>query len=179
MSSERGGGGRCQTFSFSFFPCSADHERDWPPCKVIFFGLATNVLNVRNNNDSLLISSCVTNYADILMIGVLLLMIWHCQLAVVYTYVPVLELVIVSRVLVVDLSSQPVGSHASQFLRRDTLNYSIFMLVALFLVRTSVFYTRYIFFNGFLVPCCFLLRIVYFLMVFVPCCFGYQNTVIT
>ena len=23
-----GGGGRCQTFSFSFFPCSADHERD-------------------------------------------------------------------------------------------------------------------------------------------------------
>ena len=46
----RGGGGvRCQTFSFSFFPCSADHERDWPPCKVVFFGLATNALNVRNN----------------------------------------------------------------------------------------------------------------------------------
>ena len=43
----RGGGGvRCQTFSFSFFPCSADHERDWPPCKVFFFGLATNALNV-------------------------------------------------------------------------------------------------------------------------------------
>ena len=34
------------------FPCSADHERDWPPCKVVFFGLATNnnALNVRNNN---------------------------------------------------------------------------------------------------------------------------------
>ena len=50
----RGGGGggvRCQTFSFSFFPCSADHERDWPPCKVVFFGLATNALNVRNNNN--------------------------------------------------------------------------------------------------------------------------------
>ena len=31
------------------FPCSADHERDWPPCKVVFFGLATNTLNVRNN----------------------------------------------------------------------------------------------------------------------------------
>ena len=35
------------------FPCSADHERDWPPCKVLsssFFGLlATNTLNVRNN----------------------------------------------------------------------------------------------------------------------------------
>ncbi|CAN0266126.1 unnamed protein product, partial [Ascophyllum nodosum] len=31
------------------FPCSADHERDWPPCKVpgSFFGLATNTLNVR------------------------------------------------------------------------------------------------------------------------------------
>ena len=49
----RGGGGvRCQTFSFSFFPCSADHERDWPPCKVVFFGLATNALNVRNNNNN-------------------------------------------------------------------------------------------------------------------------------
>ena len=46
-----GGGGRCQTLSFSFFPCSADHEWDWPPCKVVFFGLATNVLNVRNNNN--------------------------------------------------------------------------------------------------------------------------------
>ena len=33
---------------FFFFPCSADHERDWPPCKVVFFGLATNALNVRN-----------------------------------------------------------------------------------------------------------------------------------
>ena len=49
----RGGGGRCQTFTFTFtfFPCSADHERDWPPCKVVFFGLATNALNVRNNNN--------------------------------------------------------------------------------------------------------------------------------
>ena len=43
---------RCQTFSFSFFPCSADHERDWPPCKVVFFGLATNALNVTNNNNN-------------------------------------------------------------------------------------------------------------------------------
>ena len=51
---QRAGGGvvRCQTFSFSFFPCSADHERDWPPCKVVFFGLATNALNVRNNNNN-------------------------------------------------------------------------------------------------------------------------------
>ena len=40
---------------FFFFPCSADHERDWPPCKVVFLGLATNALNVRNN----LIFRCV------------------------------------------------------------------------------------------------------------------------
>ena len=38
-------------FLFSF-PCSADHERDWPPCKVVFFGLATNALNVRNINNN-------------------------------------------------------------------------------------------------------------------------------
>ena len=44
-----GGGGAARLF---FFPCSADHERDWPPCKVVFFGLATNALNVRNNNNS-------------------------------------------------------------------------------------------------------------------------------
>ena len=43
-----GGGGRCQTFFFFF----ADHERDWPPCKVVFFELATNALNVRNNNNN-------------------------------------------------------------------------------------------------------------------------------
>ena len=36
---------------FFYFLCSADHERDWPPCKVVFFGLATNALNVRNNNN--------------------------------------------------------------------------------------------------------------------------------
>ena len=51
----RGGGGgrRCQNFLFFiFFPCSADHKRDWPPCKVDFFGLATNALNVRNNSNN-------------------------------------------------------------------------------------------------------------------------------
>ena len=47
-----GEGGRCQAFFFFFLPCSADHERDWPPCKVVFFGLATNALNVRNNNNN-------------------------------------------------------------------------------------------------------------------------------
>ena len=41
-SSAGGGRERCQTFSFFFFfSCGADHERDWPPCKVVFFGLAT------------------------------------------------------------------------------------------------------------------------------------------
>ena len=42
---------KSRTF-FLFFPCSADHERDWPPCKVVFFELATNALNVRNNNNN-------------------------------------------------------------------------------------------------------------------------------
>ena len=56
-SSARGGGegegmGGALPDFFFFFPCSADHERDWPPCKVIFFGLATNALNVRNNNNN-------------------------------------------------------------------------------------------------------------------------------
>ena len=29
-------GVRCQTFSFILFSCSADHERDWSPYKVVF-----------------------------------------------------------------------------------------------------------------------------------------------
>ena len=45
------GGGAARLFFF-FFPCSADHERDWPLCKVVFFGLATNALNVRNNSNN-------------------------------------------------------------------------------------------------------------------------------
>ena len=44
-----GGGGGGGGFFLLFFLCSADRERDWPPCKVVFFGLATNALNVRNN----------------------------------------------------------------------------------------------------------------------------------
>ena len=49
-----GGGGRALPvfFFLLFFPCSADHERDWPPCKEAFFGLTTNALNVRNNNNN-------------------------------------------------------------------------------------------------------------------------------
>ena len=46
-----GGGGAARLFIFLFFPCSADHERDWPPCKVVFLGLATNTVNVRSNNN--------------------------------------------------------------------------------------------------------------------------------
>ena len=45
-----GAGGGAGGAARHFLPCSADHERDWPPCKVVFFGLATNALNVRNNN---------------------------------------------------------------------------------------------------------------------------------
>ena len=47
-----GGGALPDFFFFFFFPCSADHERDCPPCKVVFFGLATNALNVRNNSNN-------------------------------------------------------------------------------------------------------------------------------
>ena len=44
------GGYAARLFILYSFPCSADHERDWlPSCKVVFFGLATNTLNVRNN----------------------------------------------------------------------------------------------------------------------------------
>ena len=45
------GGGGAARLLFFFFSCSADHERDCPPCKVVFFGLATNARNVRNNNN--------------------------------------------------------------------------------------------------------------------------------
>ena len=47
-----GGGYAARLFLLFSFPCSADHERDWPPCKVVFFRLATNTLNVRNNNNN-------------------------------------------------------------------------------------------------------------------------------
>ena len=50
-----GVGGECALpdfLFFNFFPCSADHERDWPPCKVFFSWLAINALNVRNNNNN-------------------------------------------------------------------------------------------------------------------------------
>ena len=41
----------CQTFSFVFyFPCSADRERDWLPCKVVYSGWQPIRWSVRNNN---------------------------------------------------------------------------------------------------------------------------------
>ena len=43
-----GAGGALPDFLFLFiFSCSSDHERDWPPCEAVFFGLATNALNVK------------------------------------------------------------------------------------------------------------------------------------
>ena len=48
----RGGGGDAARLLLFSFPCSADHERDWPPCKIVVFGLATNALTVRNNNSN-------------------------------------------------------------------------------------------------------------------------------
>ena len=31
-----GGGYAARLFLLFSFPCSADHERDWPPCKAVF-----------------------------------------------------------------------------------------------------------------------------------------------
>ena len=45
-----GGGGALPDFFFS--PLFSRPRADWPPCKVVFFGLATNALNVRNNNNN-------------------------------------------------------------------------------------------------------------------------------
>ena len=47
-----GWGGAAILNFFFFFPFSADHRRDWPPCKVVFLGLATDALNVRNNDNN-------------------------------------------------------------------------------------------------------------------------------
>ena len=33
-----GGGYAARLFLLFSFPCSADHEQDWPPCKVVFSG---------------------------------------------------------------------------------------------------------------------------------------------
>ena len=54
MGEERGGYVTI-LFFFFFFPCSADHERDWPPRKVVFFVLATNTLNIKNNKNNIIL----------------------------------------------------------------------------------------------------------------------------
>ena len=55
-----GGGDAARLFLLFSFPCSADHERDWTSCKVVFFGLATNTLNVRNNKQQT--TTCIHTY---------------------------------------------------------------------------------------------------------------------
>ena len=52
-----GEGYAARLFILFSFPRSADHERDWPSCKVVFFGLATNTLNMRNNKEEVCICS--------------------------------------------------------------------------------------------------------------------------
>ena len=47
-SSVGGGGGRFSLFFY--FSCLADHERDWPVCKVVFRVANQYVEYVRNNN---------------------------------------------------------------------------------------------------------------------------------
>ena len=68
-----GGGYAARLFLLFSFPCSADHERDWPPCKVVFFGLATNTLNVRNkcsdfslNNNKVLLRGSMNLFLHLL-----------------------------------------------------------------------------------------------------------------
>ena len=46
-----GGGGAARLIILFYFLFSRPRE-DWPPYKVVFFGLATNTLNVRNNTNN-------------------------------------------------------------------------------------------------------------------------------
>ena len=65
------GGVRCQTSLLSSFPCPADHERNCPPCKLVFFGLATNTLNVVNKNiNNYSDTVCVSHMSTLSIIGV-------------------------------------------------------------------------------------------------------------
>ena len=76
MSSVGGWRYAAKLFLLFCFPCSADHERDWPPCKVLFSGLATNTLNVRNhNNYNYIIRGDHTHLACLLLPCV----IFHCS----------------------------------------------------------------------------------------------------
>ena len=59
---QRGGGRRCAARLFVFvlfFLCSAEHERDWPPCRVVvFFGLATNTVLYAECEKQQLLTQC-------------------------------------------------------------------------------------------------------------------------
>ena len=67
-----GGGYAARLFLSFFFPCSSDHERDWPPCEIVFFGLATNSLNVRNsnNNNNNCLECCQRRLSDVLLVAI-------------------------------------------------------------------------------------------------------------
>ena len=52
-SSVGGGGGAARPSILIYFLFSRPRE-DWPPYKVVFFGLASNTLNVRNNNNKII-----------------------------------------------------------------------------------------------------------------------------
>ena len=58
ITSSMGGGYAARLFILFSFPCSADHEQDWRPCKVVFFGLVTNTLN----NSTLLLPCWILYY---------------------------------------------------------------------------------------------------------------------
>ena len=47
-----GGGGGTVILFFFFFSLFSRPQAGVTPCKVVFFGLATNALNVRNNNNN-------------------------------------------------------------------------------------------------------------------------------
>ena len=53
MDEQRGGGGgyAARLFLLFSYSSSADHERDWPPCKVVFFWVGNQYVR-NNNNDS-------------------------------------------------------------------------------------------------------------------------------
>ena len=64
----------CQTFSFFFFPCSADHERDSPPCKV---GFSCWFFRVGNQNAECEKQLCIYSLCNTSSI-LLLLDVWWC-----------------------------------------------------------------------------------------------------
>ena len=57
-----GGGGAARLFLFLFlFSCSADHERDWPPRKVVFFRVGNQCAECEKQQQQQLLTQC--NYS--------------------------------------------------------------------------------------------------------------------